>query len=126
MRLNIVTPRGNVPLKGVRKVCSFHAEKCADFKRKKHRYALPQRSHATLSVYNMLGQVVATLVNGEVEGGLTRSGVRRHRIGEWRLRVSVEGGGICWQRSDSSSFVEWTMSTLLTIFALTSVVTTSL
>ncbi len=32
-------------------------------------YALPQRSHATLTVYNMLGQVVETLVNGEVEAG---------------------------------------------------------
>jgi|GEM_PF-1841087 len=33
------------------------------------RFNLPQRFHATLTVYNMLGQVVATLVNGEVEAG---------------------------------------------------------
>jgi hypothetical protein len=32
---NNVTPRGNIPLNGARKVCSFQAEKCADFRRKK-------------------------------------------------------------------------------------------
>jgi hypothetical protein len=33
------------------------------------RYALPNRSHVTLSVFNMLGQRVADLFNGEVAGG---------------------------------------------------------
>ena len=32
-------------------------------------YALPQRAHVTLSVYNLLGQQVAELVNGDVDPG---------------------------------------------------------
>ena len=34
------------------------------------RYVLPQRSYVSLTVYNMLGQQVAGLVNGGVEAGI--------------------------------------------------------
>jgi hypothetical protein len=33
------------------------------------RYALPQRIHVMLSVYNTLGQLVSTLVNGDADAG---------------------------------------------------------
>ena len=33
------------------------------------RFAVPQRAHVTLAVFNMLGQQVATLVQGEQEAG---------------------------------------------------------
>ena len=33
------------------------------------RYGLPSRSHVTLSIFNTLGQQVATLVEGEMEAG---------------------------------------------------------
>ena len=32
-------------------------------------YALPSRSHVTLTVFNTLGQIVRELVNGEMEAG---------------------------------------------------------
>ena len=33
------------------------------------RYALPERSHVTITIFNALGQVVSTLVESEMEAG---------------------------------------------------------
>jgi hypothetical protein len=33
------------------------------------RYALPHRSHVTLTVFSILGQQITTLVNGDIDAG---------------------------------------------------------
>lgn len=69
-------------------------------------YTLPHRSRVTLAVFNMLGQRVATLVNGEVEAGY-------HEV-----RFSANGGlssggnasglstGVYFYRLQAGSFVQ--------------------
>ena len=59
-------------------------------------YALPQRSHVTLSVYNTLGQLVATLVNGTEEAGYHTT----------RLDGTGLASGLYVYRLRSGSFVQ--------------------
>jgi hypothetical protein len=60
------------------------------------RYALPQRSHVTLSVYNTLGQRVAALVQGQQEAGSY----------EVKFNGSALASGVYFYRLQAGSFVE--------------------
>jgi len=60
------------------------------------RYALPARSHVNLSVYNTLGQLLATLVNGE-------EGAGDH---EATFDGSECAGGVYFYRLQAGSFVQ--------------------
>ncbi len=60
------------------------------------RYALPHRSHVTLTVFNTLGQQVATLVNDEVEAG-------HHEV---TFDASGLASGVYFYRLQAGSFVE--------------------
>jgi len=66
------------------------------------RYALPQRSHVTLTVFNTLGQQVATLVNETQEPGY-------HDV---RFDASGLASGVYFYRLQAGSFVK-TMKCLL-------------
>ena len=59
------------------------------------RYALPEKAHVRIDVYNMLGEQVAVLVDGEQEGGY-------HEV-----RLSGEGwaSGVYLYRLQAGSFV---------------------
>lgn len=59
-------------------------------------YDLPARSHVTLRIFNVLGQEVATLVNGEVEAG-------RHQVWWDARRLS---SGVYVYRMSAGDFVE--------------------
>ena len=59
-------------------------------------YALPHRSRVTLTVFNTLGQQVATLVNGEVEAGYH----------EAQFDGSGLASGVYFYRLQAGSFVE--------------------
>jgi hypothetical protein len=59
-------------------------------------YALPQRSYVGLAVYNSLGQIVTTLVNGEEESG----------IHEVKFDGSALASGVYFYRLQSGSFVQ--------------------
>jgi hypothetical protein len=60
------------------------------------RYALPQRSHVTLSVYNTLGQQVAMLVNENEDAGY-------HDV---RFDASGLASGVYFYRIQAGSFVQ--------------------
>jgi len=59
-------------------------------------YALPHRSHVTLSIFNTLGQLVTTLVNGEEEAGYH----------ELKFDGSGIASGIYFYRLQAGSFVK--------------------
>jgi hypothetical protein len=83
MRNNNVAPRGNVPLKGVRKVCSFQAEKCADFRRKKHPgYTEDEIKGMALGFFPPQKDVKAHLVSkGYSVDSVNRAGLRTGGFG---------------------------------------------
>lgn len=59
-------------------------------------YGLPSRSHVTLTVFNTLGQQLATLVNGEMEAGY-------HEV---QFDASWPASGVYLYRLQAGSFVE--------------------
>ena len=60
------------------------------------RYGLPNRSHVTLIVYNILGQLVTTLVNGEQEAGY-------HEV---KFDGSRLASGVYFYRLQAGTYVE--------------------
>jgi hypothetical protein len=60
------------------------------------RYALPGRAHVTLSVFNTLGQKIATLVNESQEGG-------EHHV---RLDGSNLASGVYLYRLNAGTYAE--------------------
>jgi hypothetical protein len=60
------------------------------------RYALPLRSHVTLAVYNLLGQLVALLVDDEVEAG----------VHEVKCDASAFASGVYFYRLQAGGYVE--------------------
>ena len=60
------------------------------------RYALPHRSNVTLTVYSTLGQLVATLVNGDIDAGY-------HEI---KFDASGLASGVYFYRLQTGSFVD--------------------
>jgi hypothetical protein len=72
------------------------------------KYALPEASHVTLKIYNMLGQEVATLVNSDVDKGF-------HSI-TWNSRTSngsYAASGVYIYRIVAGSFVQTKKMNLL-------------
>jgi len=67
------------------------------------RYALPVRSHVLLTVHNLIGQVVATLVNGEQEAGV-------HEI---RFQALTLSSGVYLYRLEAGKFVQTRKLTLI-------------
>jgi hypothetical protein len=57
-------------------------------------FSLPQKSHITLKVYNVLGQTIATLVDGEKEAGSFKVSLNGESLasGMYIYRLSTDGG----------------------------------
>jgi hypothetical protein len=66
-------------------------------------YAIPVKSHVLLTVHNLLGQVVATIVNGEQEAGL-------HEVKFEALNLA---SGVYLYRLESGKFVQTRKLTLI-------------
>jgi len=60
------------------------------------RYALPHRSHVTLTVFNTLGQKVAELVTGDIDSGY-------HEI---QFNANNLASGVYFYRIQAGSYVE--------------------
>ena len=60
------------------------------------RYAIPHRSHVTLSVFNTLGQQVAQLVNADIDAGY-------HEI---QFNATNLASGVYFYRMQAGSYVE--------------------
>ncbi len=67
------------------------------------KFALPERTHVTLRVYNLLGKEVATLVNGDFSAG-------RHDV-QWN--ASDVASGVYMYRIQAGNFVETRKLTLI-------------
>lgn len=67
------------------------------------RYAIPVKSHVLLTVHNLLGQVVSTIVNGEQEAGF-------HEI---RFDALNLASGVYLYRLEAGKFVETRKLTLI-------------
>jgi len=67
------------------------------------RYAIPVKSHVLLTVHNLLGQVVATIVNGEQEAGF-------HEI---RFEAPNLASGVYLYRLEAGKFVQTKKLTLI-------------
>ncbi len=60
------------------------------------RYTLPRRSQVTLTVFNTLGQLVSTLINGEVEAG----------VHEVQFKASGLASGVYFYRLQAEDFTQ--------------------
>ncbi len=69
------------------------------------RFALPRQAHVTLAVYNILGEKVMELVNGEVETGY-------HEV-RFDGSPLFQGLGVYFYRMEAGAFVQIQKSMLL-------------
>jgi hypothetical protein len=67
------------------------------------RYAIPVKSHVLLTVHNLLGQVVSTIVNGEQEAGF-------HEV---KFEALSLASGVYLYRLEAGKFVQTRKLTLI-------------